>query len=185
MSSTGPKPQDHTSKVINKLTVVSYRKGGFWDCLCSCGRSAIMSNKQIVDKSRFGCRSCTAAKVSSKTNEEYEHFGLANRIYKEYKDGAKKRNLEFKLQFKEFFSMIKSDCFYCGQVPENTSGKSYMRKNVPIFKRNGIDRADTSVGYTSSNCVSCCSKCNYAKHEMSVTEFDAWIKKVYDRRFND
>lgn len=58
-------------------------------------------------------------------------------------------------------------------------GKPYFVKALPPLKRNGIDRLDSSIGYVKTNVVSCCTKCNYAKHEMTIDEFKEWIKKIY------
>ena len=54
-----------------------------------------------------------------------------------------------------------------------------MTQNIEPWKRNGVDRIDSNQGYYWENCVPCCEKCNYAKHEMSVKEFKNWIIKVY------
>lgn len=56
-----------------------------------------------------------------------------------------------------------------------------MQKVLDPWKHNGIDRVDSSKGYTLDNCVPCCSKCNYAKHEMSVEEFKEYITNVYQK----
>ena len=54
---------------------------------------------------------------------------------------------------KELFS---KPCHYCGFHKETC---------------NGIDRMDNSKPYIPSNCVSCCKKCNYAKHTLEYNEF--------------
>jgi len=55
-----------------------------------------------------------------------------------------------------------------------------MQKNKLEWAHNGIDRIDSSKGYTIDNCVSCCTECNYAKHEMSVDEYKSFIQRVYN-----
>ena len=55
-----------------------------------------------------------------------------------------------------------------------------MQKTEEPYKHNGIDRVDPSKGYTIDNCVSCCSKCNYAKHDMTISEYNEWLTKAYN-----
>ena len=96
------------------------------------------------------------------------------------KKGAFKRNLEFDLSFNEFYELLMGNCYYCKSKPrEHKGGKPYQVKALPPLKRNGIDRLDSSIGYVNGNVVSCCTNCNYAKHEMSINEFKEWIKKIY------
>ena len=57
-----------------------------------------------------------------------------------------------------------------------TSSKGY-KYTISV---NGIDRLDSSKGYTIDNCVSCCSVCNTAKLEMDVDDFKEWVVRVYD-----
>jgi hypothetical protein len=61
---------------------------------------------------------------------------------------------------KQFESITKKDCNYCG-------------KNGP----NGIDRIDNSIGYIKVNCVACCKHCNYAKGNLSIADFNTWTKR--------
>ena len=49
--------------------------------------------------------------------------------------------------------------------------------------RNGIDRIDSSKGYSVDNCVPCCAKCNYAKHDLSIDDFKNHIEKIYKHLF--
>jgi hypothetical protein len=44
---------------------------------------------------------------------------------------------------------------------------------------NGIDRVDNTKGYTLENCVPCCTRCNLAKHTMSLTAFKEWVAEVF------
>ena len=35
------------------------------------------------------------------------------------------------------------------------------------------------------NCVPCCKICNIAKRNMTLEEFDEWIKRLYNHRFGE
>lgn len=80
---------------------------------------------------------------------------------------AKRRKKEWKLTVLQAYNLLQGDCTYCGSLA-----------NWPT-SRNGIDRVDSTVGYTATNCVSCCTRCNSAKNDMTIEGFIAWIKKVY------
>ena len=45
-------------------------------------------------------------------------------------------------------------------IINNNCGKTMGRK------LNGVDRVDSAVGYSESNCVSCCATCNMMKIAM-------------------
>jgi len=78
------------------------------------------------------------------------------KIFKKYKGDAKGRKLIFTLSNDQFFALISSNCYYCGQT----------RK-----KFNGIDRIDNNLGYIEGNCVSCCHTCNTMKYTINKDEF--------------
>ena len=61
--------------------------------------------------------------------------------------------------------------------------KSQKRLSDHVLKCNGIDRVDSSKGYTLENSVPCCKYCNIAKHTMTSTEFYAWVRRVYEFNF--
>lgn len=46
------------------------------------------------------------------------------------------------------------------------------------YTYNGVDRVNNSDGYTIKNCVPCCAICNYAKRDLSETEFVAWARRL-------
>lgn len=43
---------------------------------------------------------------------------------------------------------------------------------------NGIDRKNSSEGYTLGNSLPCCRVCNRAKSDMDYEEFKQWIKDI-------
>lgn len=44
---------------------------------------------------------------------------------------------------------------------------------------NGIDRKDSSKGYTIDNCVPCCTECNTMKSDLPLDVFYNRIDKIY------
>lgn len=182
--SVGQRINDHFTLLRNfQYKTPSNRTEWRWECRCDCGQIFTCRENQIAN--RFGCINCTHSKSMSETAQKQasglKHTGLINRLLKDYKSGAVKRGYTFDLTFNKFVELLGGDCFYCGAKPElHEYEKQYMQKLEDPFKHNGIDRVDTTKGYTSDNCVSCCSKCNYAKHQMSLQEFKDWIDKVYN-----
>lgn len=90
-------------------------------------------------------------------------------------DAAKK--LGYNLTRDEFISLINSSCYYCGCLPSLVSKDAVLCEHVPY---NGIDRIDNNIGYTFSNVVSACKRCNQAKNDMSVSEFKELVKRIYN-----
>ena len=78
-----------------------------------------------------------------------------------YKRAAEKRGLEWSVSREEFSKCLHNPCSYCGRNPAR-----------------GVDREDNALGYTSSNSVACCKKCNFAKNKYSVEEFLRWAREV-------
>lgn len=175
----GPKPFDYNNFENEHLKCLEYLGKSIWLCECKkCGKTFKSRSNKIKD--RIGCISCTASLKSARRHSDIEHYGYINRLFKDYKKGAFKRNLEFNLSFKEFYKLLMGDCYYCKSKPrKHKGGKPYLVKALPPLKRNGIDRLDSSIGYVGGNVVSCCTNCNYAKHEMSINEFKEWINKIY------
>ncbi len=97
--------------------------------------------------------------------------------YLVYKKTAEYKNLEFELSFDQFQNFVKDECFYCGINPSvENNGKDF----------HGIDRDDVSKGYISSNCVSCCSMCNWMKGGCSAIVFLLRVNHIiHYNKFND
>ena len=67
--------------------------------------------------------------------------------------------------------MITQKCHYCGEFEDN-------------LQQNGIDRLESSLGYTSDNCISCCKTCNYLKGSLDKNAFLCRIEHIlsYNKR---
>lgn len=96
-----------------------------------------------------------------------------------YRHGAKKRGYSWELSRRDAYNLMIGNCHYCGAPPKNirTVDRSVDKQK---FIYSGIDRKDNSIGYTLSNSVSCCARCNIAKRAMGYTEFLDFIKSVYE-----
>ncbi len=82
--------------------------------------------------------------------------------YGEIKKGAKKRELNFQITYQEYVSVYwQQTCFYC-----------------PETNTKGIDRIDSSKGYTLDNCVPCCFTCNQMKSDYDFNEFINHINRI-------
>ena len=179
----GQRINNHFTLIRNFMyTTPSNKKEWRWECKCDCGEIFTSRENQIPN--RYGCISCTHKKSGMETAQKkakgLKHVGLINRLLKDYKAGAVKRNYEFTLTFDDFVKLLAGNCAYCGSEPEvHEYEKQYMQVLEEPYKHNGIDRIDPNKGYTLENCVSCCSKCNYAKHEMTLSEYKEWLIKSY------
>ena len=80
-----------------------------------------------------------------------------NNVWRDFKNGAIKRELELTVNFEAFKDIVVRPCFFCGEY----SLSSY----------NGVDRYDNRKGYITSNCVPCCSMCNIMKGSTQPVEY--------------
>jgi hypothetical protein len=169
---------DLTGKKFGKLIVIKriddyISPGGNkvpkWLCKCSCGNETNVISDSLLKGSTKSC-GCGIGKKS---------FGEAtiNRVYRNYKNNAKNRKIEFDIEKDFFINMTKQDCFYCGESPNNMA-KSNCNNGDYIY--NGIDRLDSSKGYIKTNVVTCCKQCNFSKNIMSKEEYISHCKKVVE-----
>lgn len=182
LNKPGKSPEYLVGLIHNKLKVIDFRYKNsqlLWICKCDCGNTAYVRSKLHLLK-RIGCQSCTASIKAANKHSLIPHYGYKKRKFKEYKEGAIKRHLDFILTESQFFKLIENNCYYCGQ-PAKIKESQYATKvsDTPLIF-NGVDRLNSSKGYTTDNTVSCCSDCNYGKHKKSEQEFLSWITRVYE-----
>lgn len=172
---------DLTSKKFGKLTVIGLNKidnkNPFWNCICECGTQCIKrgANLKSGGTTSCGCHSQERKKIN-KGQSGY------NKLFSEYKNGAKKRGLHFSLTDEEFKQITKQNCHYCNIEPKQESFSSNKKltnegKEHGKYIYNGIDRKDNNVGYITGNCLPCCFLCNKAKSGMSYDDFINYIKR--------
>ncbi len=111
---------------------------------------------------------------------------LFRRAYREVLNRHKKRwEGEDHISFAKFKTIVVQPCVYCGHLGSNTvrdygsRGKALISDTVLLI--NGVDRIDSSKGYTSDNSASCCLYCNRGKNDRKLKYFLHWIAEVYHK----
>lgn len=175
---------DLTGQKIGRLLVKSRSddyisskgyKRTMWLCLCDCGNEKIICSSSLISGDTKSC-GCYAKEQTSKATKK--EFGLAsfNNLFNGYRQEAKRRNLEFKIDEDLFKLLSKQKCFYCGCEPYQVQKNLWNNGN---YIYNGIDRLDSNKGYIKDNVVPCCGQCNRSKSDLPLTDFINWVKSIY------
>lgn len=186
---------DLIGKKFNMLTVISQvpdvriRKQRVWWCLCDCGNFKQQPTSQLTNLrvQSCGCIWEVAIKVNLEKSKYQNGEGTRNRLYSQYRSSAKRRGLSFELTREEFHNIATKNCTYCGTEPDHQmnnikpNGKQITRG---VYIYNGVDRIDSAIGYSLSNSVSSCLRCNYAKNDSSVLDFNNWIDQLVTFRLS-
>lgn len=155
---------------------------------CECGTEKETQIGNLTSGRSTQCKSCANRSRRSKGQRADD---LVNRFqcYKAYERAAIRRGFSFNLTAEEFYKITAGDCEYCCAPPSNVFNLKYKgtqesRGGTP-FIYNGIDRSDSSLGYSLDNCVPSCRRCNLAKNDMTVAEFREWLKAAYKHTIGD
>ena len=162
-------------KKFGKLTVSSKvrvsvgeagRKQTVADFVCECGTRKALPLSRVM---RGAAQSCGCLKKESRKENRIPTEQLLKRaIFRQYKQGASVRGMQFLLPEEKFFQMILMPCHYCGSPPSNVRR---MRRYEDYYIYGGIDRKQNDLGYTEENCVPCCKTCNLLKKAMPYSVF--------------
>lgn len=115
---------------------------------------------------REKCKAANRADWSKSREKRLEYNRSPRRILATYKDKAKQRSISFDLSFDTFMEFWQMPCTYCGDSIDTI----------------GIDRIDSSKGYTIENCTPCCATCNYMKRHHSLEKWIEHMQKVIDKQ---
>jgi len=144
-----------------------FEKGqSIWECLCDCGIAFEAKGARLAFGNKKSC-GCKNGLSPDRT--------MRNELFKSYTNSAAKRGLSWELSDAEFDRLTKEDCSYCG-IPPASVWKRAKRRGA--YEYNGLDRVDSRLGYTSSNVVTACRDCNYAKNNDTDSEFQAWVSRL-------
>lgn len=94
-------------------------------------------------------------------------------VFARYKRQARERKFSFDLTQDQFQVLISSPCEYCSDIESNL-----LRQHDVEWLYNGIDRVDSSLGYSSENCVPCCKHCNRMKLDMTLSDFSKRVLRL-------
>jgi hypothetical protein len=176
------KKVDLIGQRFGKLTVIDIydikdeRRNHKWLCKCDCGNTHSVSTTNLLGGVVKSC-GCYLKEFKKRDG----NLTAQRVLFTAYKRNAKHKNIEFLLTEEEFHKLVNKSCFYCGIEPSTITRPNYRNEfNMDeCYIHNGIDRIDSDKGYITDNCVPCCPTCNYAKREMSTTQFFTWIDRVY------
>lgn len=85
--------------------------------------------------------------------------------YLKLKITARNKGRSVEITLKEYEDIVSNPCFYCGQPCLSKHGY-------------GIDRTDSSLGYTKENSLPCCKVCNQMKSDMGQLEFIEHVNRI-------
>lgn len=85
-------------------------------------------------------------------------------MFSESKESAKKRNIGFNIDKKQYYTLIQYKCYYCKNKNHVTTG---------------LDRLDSSKDYDCDNVKASCKICNCMKMEMKLDDFINKMKLLY------
>lgn len=146
------------------------------------------------------CYICNRAK-NNKTTEEFvtwinnlqiidKKYQIVNKEFpKYYKTSVKviwsTSYNDGNISLENFESLSQYSCHYCNGTPNNifnyakTDKKSSQKAiNNANFIYNGLDRINPNLPHNLDNVVPCCKYCNFTKSNLSLEEFQDWIKRI-------
>lgn len=181
--------KDLTNKVFDRLSVLRLlgrnrrAKCYVWEVKCVCGEVfPVLSVNLLSGNTRScGCRQremiSNYSKGRTPSTQLPKGQAALNHKYSMYKNSKPSLKYGFELSKEQFKALILQNCYYCGEPPATPITNSSRNLNGS-FLANGVDRVDSSKGYSLDNCVACCTRCNLGKREHSVASFLDWVFKV-------
>lgn len=159
----------------------------YWVCHCDCGNDKVICSHALMTGITTSC-GCYHSEISAQMGRNTRgtkrpdvslpiYVAGLNGLYGKYKRQAKEKDRNFELTLEEFGDLTKQNCHYCGKDPLQSFHKNQFNGD---YLYNGLDRMDSSKGYTIDNVVTCCGECNRRKSDMPYEEFLAWIERVYN-----
>lgn len=175
---------DWTGQKFGSLTFIKqtderYQRNILWELQCECGnlikKRAYFVIKGIID--HCGCKTkIRRIQAGAKSRIFEPRISSARSIWgRVYSDGC---------DFETFLRISQMNCYYCGVPPSRTMNRYNQDKRHPKrpgadFTYNGLDRLDSNKDHSPENVVPCCTNCNFAKGEKSVSEFLDHIRSIY------
>lgn len=186
------KIRDKTGQTFGKVFVKEFagldKKGkATWNCVCSCGKEMLLDSSRLNNKNNASCH-CSRI-INSKGRRKYGETTL-NAYYGNHKRRGVFENLDY-LSKEEWLNIVKQNCHYCNGMEIKTRIRSYFKHSAKFLKEDverykvnivGVDRKDSSKGYTIENSLPCCAVCNRMKMELSYDDYLKKIEEIYNHR---
>ena len=165
-----------TGQRFGKLLVVgrahnTHEGKAQWHCACDCGKTTVVVARSLR---RGATTSCGCNRQRSHRKLPPFQAGM-NNVIREYQRGARDRNFIWDLTKEQAQELLVQSCFYCGDPPSRIVELGKYNGDALV---NGLDRLDSTKGYTRENIVPCCKRCNWAKSNLTLEEFYTWVRKV-------
>lgn len=181
--------RDLSGMTVGRLTVLRYvgsfprgkgSRAAKWLCRCDCGQERIIFASSLVKTNPTSSCGCLQAERSAACDAGESRESAFKKLLVSYEYGSRHRGHIWELSEPEARELFSGPCHYCGSEParEISCRRTKWRSPDSSFFCNGIDRIDNAMGYIAGNCVPCCGVCNYAKRNMSQSEFIAWILRA-------
>ena len=151
-------------KRFYELTVLR-QEGDKCLCRCSCHRELHVLTKLLTSGRTKSC-GCS----QYKKREFGTGTGALNARYCVYRSNAEHHKRIFALSRQQFRNISVLPCAYCREPPKQIARSGHSQQLI-----SGIERIDSTEGYTSENCVPCCTSCKRAKGRLNSKEFASWI----------
>jgi hypothetical protein len=144
----------------------SAQKGNaMWLCRCDCGREAKVAAANLRSGKSKSCVHCG--------NSHSPGVAALNKLYMDYSYGARRRGISWELTKDQFKKITSSPCYYTGRRPS-----SVQKALGGDYVYNGVDRLDSTKGYTVDNCVPCIGRVNVMKWDSSYEDFIDLCRQV-------
>lgn len=182
----GDRPPVKVGDKWNKLTILEEsgkdnHQHRMVFCECECG-NRVRTQAANVRLGRVRSCGCVHKQLSAERLRKIASGRTANPedvaryyIFTNYRKRAAKYSIEFSITWEQFRNLTGLPCSYCKRAPYQVAFPK------PSYKvtYTGIDRIDSSKGYTPENSVPCCKICNFAKGTMSTEDFKQWVREIY------
>jgi len=135
-----------------------YKEGPYYRRRCIECQKKKTNSERALDREKYANKARQWRKNNPETAKtiRYEANRKPNTKYANLRQKAKQRGVLLALNREEYFKIVSSPCFYCSGKLNETG--------------HGLDRVNSSKGYTKDNVVPCCGKCNRIKNSFTKEE---------------
>lgn len=151
--------KDLTNVDFESLKAVSYirDKNGrvFWNCLCRCGKSIIVSSYRLIKRRTVNCGKCNS--YGELTAIHFHHL----------KGSASVRNIIFDVSPKDLWELFIAQNRKCAL----TGIELTLWTGIKDYGTASLDRINSNIGYTKDNCQWIHKSVNLCKHVLNNEEF--------------